>query len=60
MVLDKTDTITQGQPTVTDYVTVNGTATELHLLRSRCTFQLVKNTGVSRASASTLATGINV
>ncbi len=33
IVLDKTGTITQGQPTVTDYVTVNGTATELHLLK---------------------------
>ncbi|WP_035988846.1 heavy metal translocating P-type ATPase [Leptolyngbya sp. KIOST-1] len=33
IVLDKTGTITQGRPTVTDYVTVNGTATELHLLR---------------------------
>jgi P-type Cu+ transporter len=32
IVLDKTGTITQGQPTVTDYLTVNGTATELHLL----------------------------
>jgi len=31
-VLDKTGTITQGKPTVTDYVTRNGTATELHLL----------------------------
>jgi P-type Cu+ transporter len=33
LVLDKTGTITQGQPTVTDYVTINGTATELHLLK---------------------------
>lgn len=33
IVLDKTGTITQGQPTVTDYVTVNGTAIELHLLK---------------------------
>lgn len=33
LVLDKTGTITQGQPTVTDYVTLNGTATELHLLK---------------------------
>jgi P-type Cu+ transporter len=33
IVLDKTGTITQGKPTVTDYVTVNGTATELHLLK---------------------------
>ena len=32
IVLDKTGTITQGKPTVTDYVTLNGTATELHLL----------------------------
>ncbi|MBD2230803.1 heavy metal translocating P-type ATPase [Phormidium tenue] len=33
IVLDKTGTITQGKPTVTDYLTVNGTATELHLLK---------------------------
>jgi Cu+-exporting ATPase len=35
IVLDKTGTITQGKPTVTDYVTVNGTANgnELKLLR---------------------------
>jgi Cu+-exporting ATPase len=33
IVLDKTGTITQGRPTVTDYLTVNGTATELHLLK---------------------------
>ncbi|MBE9157502.1 copper-translocating P-type ATPase [Nodosilinea sp. LEGE 06152] len=33
IVLDKTGTITQGKPTVTNYVTVNGTATELHLLK---------------------------
>jgi Cu+-exporting ATPase len=33
VVLDKTGTITQGKPTVTDYVTVRGTATELHLLK---------------------------
>ena len=32
IVLDKTGTITQGKPTVTDYLTVNGTAHELHLL----------------------------
>jgi len=34
IVLDKTGTITQGKPTVTDFVTVNGTAdhNELHLL----------------------------
>ncbi|MBD2431888.1 MULTISPECIES: heavy metal translocating P-type ATPase [Fischerella] len=35
VVLDKTGTITQGKPTVTDFVTVNGTANnnELNLLR---------------------------
>ncbi|MBD1918413.1 MULTISPECIES: heavy metal translocating P-type ATPase [Cyanophyceae] len=33
IVLDKTGTITQGKPTVTNYLTVNGTATELHLLK---------------------------
>lgn len=35
IVLDKTGTITQGKPTVTDFVTVNGTANsnELNLLR---------------------------
>ncbi|PSB68143.1 copper-translocating P-type ATPase, partial [filamentous cyanobacterium CCP1] len=35
IVLDKTGTITQGKPTVTDYITVNGTANsnELKLLR---------------------------
>lgn len=35
IVLDKTGTITQGQPTVTDFITVNGTANanELQLLR---------------------------
>ncbi|PSR13470.1 copper-translocating P-type ATPase [filamentous cyanobacterium CCP3] len=33
IVLDKTGTITQGKPTVTDYLTVNGTATELYLLK---------------------------
>jgi Cu+-exporting ATPase len=35
IVLDKTGTITQGKPTITDYVTVNGTANsnELKLLR---------------------------
>jgi len=33
IVLDKTGTITQGKPTVTDYLTVSGTATELHLLK---------------------------
>ncbi|MBD2112113.1 MULTISPECIES: heavy metal translocating P-type ATPase [Cyanophyceae] len=33
IVLDKTGTITQGKPTVTDYLTINGTATELHLLK---------------------------
>ncbi len=35
IVLDKTGTITQGKPTVTDYVTVNGTANsnEIKLLR---------------------------
>jgi P-type Cu+ transporter len=35
VVLDKTGTITQGKPTVTDYVTVNGTANgnELNVLR---------------------------
>ncbi|MGF1568376.1 MAG: heavy metal translocating P-type ATPase [Nodosilinea sp.] len=33
IVLDKTGTITQGRPTVTDYVTINGTATELRLLQ---------------------------
>ncbi|MGB3203143.1 MAG: heavy metal translocating P-type ATPase [Nodosilinea sp.] len=33
IVLDKTGTITQGKPTVTHYLTVNGTATELHLLK---------------------------
>ncbi|MBD2465675.1 copper-translocating P-type ATPase [Oscillatoria sp. FACHB-1407] len=35
VVLDKTGTITQGKPTVTDYITVNGTANqnELNLLR---------------------------
>jgi Cu+-exporting ATPase len=35
IVLDKTGTITQGQPTVTDFITVNGTANgnELKLLR---------------------------
>jgi Cu+-exporting ATPase len=35
IVLDKTGTITQGKPTVTDYVTVNGTANqnELNILR---------------------------
>lgn len=36
IVLDKTGTITQGKPTVTDFVTVNGTANgnELQLLRN--------------------------
>jgi Cu+-exporting ATPase len=35
IVLDKTGTITQGKPTVTDYITINGTAdrNELKLLR---------------------------
>ena len=33
IVLDKTGTITHGKPTVTDYVTLQGTATELHLLK---------------------------
>jgi Cu+-exporting ATPase len=33
IVLDKTGTLTQGKPTVTDYVTLQGTATELHLLK---------------------------
>ncbi|MBW4490097.1 MAG: heavy metal translocating P-type ATPase [Trichocoleus desertorum ATA4-8-CV12] len=35
IVLDKTGTITQGKPTVTDYITIKGTANsnELHLLR---------------------------
>ena len=35
IVLDKTGTLTQGKPTVTDFVTVNGVAenNELHLLR---------------------------
>ncbi|WP_017298697.1 heavy metal translocating P-type ATPase [Nodosilinea nodulosa] len=33
IVLDKTGTITQGKPTATNYLTVNGTATELHLLK---------------------------
>jgi P-type Cu+ transporter len=35
IVLDKTGTITQGKPTVTDYITVNGTANhnEINLLR---------------------------
>ncbi|WOD40287.1 heavy metal translocating P-type ATPase [Nodosilinea sp. E11] len=39
LVLDKTGTITQGQPTVTDYLTVNGTATELHLLKLAATLE---------------------
>ncbi len=33
IVLDKTGTITQGQPTVTEYITLRGTANELELLR---------------------------
>ncbi len=33
IVLDKTGTLTQGQPTVTDFFTVEGTATELALLK---------------------------
>ncbi|MBD0268721.1 MAG: copper-translocating P-type ATPase [Cyanobacteria bacterium Co-bin8] len=33
IVLDKTGTITQGKPVVTDYVTVNGTANELKWLQ---------------------------
>ena len=33
IVLDKTGTITQGKPTVTDYATVGGTANEMELLR---------------------------
>ncbi|MBD2256295.1 heavy metal translocating P-type ATPase [Pseudanabaena sp. FACHB-2040] len=33
IVLDKTGTITQGKPVVTDYVTVNGTASELKWLQ---------------------------
>ncbi|MEO1401471.1 MAG: heavy metal translocating P-type ATPase [Cyanobacteria bacterium J06635_1] len=35
IILDKTGTLTQGQPTVTDYITVNGTANhnEIKLLR---------------------------
>lgn len=33
IVLDKTGTITQGKPTVTDFVPVNGIANELNLLR---------------------------
>ena len=32
IVLDKTGTITQGKPTVTDFVTVRGTASEMQLL----------------------------
>ncbi|MBD2093387.1 heavy metal translocating P-type ATPase [Microcoleus sp. FACHB-1515] len=33
IVLDKTGTLTQGKPTVTDFVTVDGSATELKLLK---------------------------
>ena len=33
IVLDKTGTLTQGKPTVTDFITVGGTADELHLLQ---------------------------
>ena len=33
IVLDKTGTLTQGKPTVTDFITTVGTATELQLLR---------------------------
>jgi P-type Cu+ transporter len=33
IVLDKTGTLTQGKPTVTDFLTVDGTATELQLLK---------------------------
>lgn len=33
LVLDKTGTLTEGKPTVTDYQTVRGTTTELSLLR---------------------------
>lgn len=39
IVLDKTGTITQGKPTVTDYVTLQGTATELHLLKLAATLE---------------------
>jgi Cu+-exporting ATPase len=39
IVLDKTGTITQGKPTVTDYVTLQGTATELHLLQLAATLE---------------------
>jgi P-type Cu+ transporter len=41
IVLDKTGTITQGKPTVTDYITVNGTANqnELKLLRLAATVE---------------------
>ncbi|MFM7324185.1 MAG: HAD-IC family P-type ATPase, partial [Nodosilinea sp.] len=39
IVLDKTGTITHGKPTVTDYVTLQGTATELHLLQLAATLE---------------------
>lgn len=41
IVLDKTGTLTQGKPTVTDYITVNGTAhsNELKLLRLAATVE---------------------
>ena len=52
IVLDKTGTLTQGKPTVTDFVTVNGTANgnEIKLLQSAAT--------VERNSEHPLATAV--